>query len=336
MTSDCQPEFFDWAALALEQYLLHWPRLKFIRHSENLTFQVSDERKKYLLRLHKPNTVTLEDFRQQPQAILSELQWMDALRSEAGMRVPAVIPNRNGELITLIAPAAGAAPIPCSLLGWVNGQPFDPAAENAPLLARQLGELMARMHEHASTWQPPAGFLRPRYGPDHVWALVETLAEAVSMGLLASSDFALLRLLAEAIGSSVATIAQTPENYGLIHGDLHTGNWLVHRGQIVLLDFSLCAFGYHLFDIAIAAGSLGAENIGLRACFLDGYCKRRSLPPNYQRLVEAFFIISVLGHYTFILPDPAQHEWLYENIPRMLRTIGRQFLHEEPFFLENG
>lgn len=336
MTDDGRAEFLEWAALALQQYPLAQPRLKFIRHSENLTFQVSDGRRKYLLRLHKPKTVTLEDIRQQPPAILSELQWMDALRRQAGIPVPPVLPNRDGNLITLIAPAAGSPPLPCSLLGWVSGRAFEPTAEDAPALARRLGELTARLHDHAAAWQPPEGFLRPRYGPDHAWTLIETLSTAVNMGILSPADFALLRTLADALTSTISEIAQTPENYSLIHGDLHTGNWLIRRGQIVPLDFSLCAFGYHLFDLAIAAGSLGADNPGLRSYFFDGYRRHRPLPPDCLRAIEAFFLVSVLGHYTFVLPDPFQHEWLYENIPRMLRTIGRQFLHEESFFLETG
>ncbi len=336
MTASRQPAFLQWAALALEQYPLAQPRPKFLRHSENLTFQVSDGRRKYLLRLHKPKTATLEDIRQQPPAILSELQWMDALRREAGVPVPPVLPNRDGDLVTLIHPAGEPRPIPCSLLGWVNGRPFDPAAEDAPALARRLGELTARMHTHAVAWQPPEGFLRPRYGSDHAWTLIDKLAAGVSLGLLSPADFALLRALADALTSTISEIAPTPENYSLIHGDLHTGNWLIRRGQIIPLDFSLCAFGYHLFDLATAAGSLGAENASLRTPFFEGYGQIRPLPEDSPRKIEAFFLISVLSHYAFILPDPERHEWLYENIPRMLRTIGQKFLREQPFFFETG
>jgi Ser/Thr protein kinase RdoA (MazF antagonist) len=336
MTAAERPEYAEWAALAAGHYPLHQPRLTFIRHSENITFRVRDGRKKYLLRLHKPRTRNLEDLRQQPQAILSELQWMDTLHKEAGIAVPAVIPNRDGELVTLLALSPDEQPIPCSLLSWVDGRSFDPQSENAPVLACQLGRLMAHMHTHAAAWQPPPGFLRPRYGADHVWELAEKLSEGVGMGILAPSDYALLRALADAIASLVAEIPQTPENYSLIHNDLHTGNWLIRRGRIIPLDFSLCAFGYHLFDLAIAAGSLGADNISLRSSFFEGYRESRPLAENYAREVEAFFIISVLGHYVFILPDPSRHEWLYENIPRMLRTIGQKFLREEPFFFENG
>lgn len=336
MNAAARPEYVTWAAQAIKHYPFHQPRLDFIRHSDNLTFRVSDGRKKYILRLHKPLTRNFEDLRQQPQAILSELQWMDALRREAGIPVPPVIPNRDGDLITLIAPDKKAPPIPCSLLGWMQGRPFDPQAADAPALAHQLGRLLGRMHNHACAWQPPEGFLRPQYGADHVWQLIEKLSAGVSLGILAPAEFALLRALADAIGSTVAEITPTPENYGLIHGDLHTGNWLIRRSQIVPLDFSLCAFGYFLFDLAIAAGSLGAEDASLRPSFFEGYRQSRPLPADYPRKIEAFFIISVLGHYAFILPDPTRHEWLYENVPRMIRTIGQKFLHEEPFFFEAG
>jgi Ser/Thr protein kinase RdoA (MazF antagonist) len=198
----------------------------------------------------------------------------------------------------------------------------------------ELGRLMARLHNHASGWQPPEGFLRPHTGPDHVWQLVDKLSAGVGMGIIAPQDYAALRSLADAIGFLVARIDQASGNYGLIHNDLHTGNWLVRGKEIIPLDFSLCAYGYHLFDIAIAAGSAGSQRNELRRMFFDGYLEMRPLVEAYVRSVEAFFIISALGYYVFILPDASQHEWLYERIPRMVRTIGQKFLREEPFFFE--
>lgn len=326
--------FLDWANVALAAYPLRRPAIQFIRHSENITFRVTDGRKKYLLRIHKPRTANLEDLRQQPQAIESELLWMDALRREAGIPVPPVIPARDGELVTTLPLPGGAGQVPCSLFGWVQGEPFQPEAESAPDLAVELGRLTARLHNHASAWQPPAKFLRPRTGSDHAWRLVDKLAPAVGIGILSPADYAVLRSLAEAIVALTGRIEQTAGNYGLIHNDLHTGNWLVHGREIIPLDFSLCGFGYHLFDIAIAAGSLGAERNELRRMFFDGYLELRLLAEAYVRSVEAFFITSAIGYYAFVLPDPSQHEWLYERIPRMLRTIGQKFLREEPFFFD--
>ena len=46
--------FLDWASLALAHYRMRKPAVRFIRHSDNLTFQVTDGRKKYVLRIHKP------------------------------------------------------------------------------------------------------------------------------------------------------------------------------------------------------------------------------------------------------------------------------------------
>jgi Ser/Thr protein kinase RdoA (MazF antagonist) len=154
------------------------------------------------------------------------------------------------------------------------------------------------------------------------------------MGVICPEDFATLNSLADAIHEVVAAIRQTPENYSLIHNDLHTGNWLARGKRVIPIDFSLCAYGYHLFDIATSAGSLGAENPILRRLFIKGYRELHPLKEGYERALEAFFLTSVLGYYTFILPAPSQHEWLYERLPRMLRTFGQKFLRAEPFFFE--
>ena len=36
------------------------------------------------------------------------------------------------------------------------------------------------------------------------------------------------------------------QNWGLIHADLHEGNYLFHNEQIRPIDFYRCGFGYYL------------------------------------------------------------------------------------------
>ncbi|MBN2386715.1 MAG: phosphotransferase [Anaerolineales bacterium] len=333
-----QDEFQQWAQLALARYPLRTPQAEFIRHSDNLTFLVRDARgKKYVLRLHKPVTINFEDLRQEPRAILSELQWMDALRREARISIPVVRHTRDGKLVATLQIPGEDREIPCSLLSWVDGEPFQPETENASDLAFQLGRLMARMHAHASNWRPPDGFLRPRYGPEHVDRLMDRISTGVQIGLIRPEDFATVRSAAEAIRVLVAAIPQTPDHWSLIHNDLHTGNWLWRTNKIYPIDFALCAFGYQLFDIATCCGSLGGPDpVPLRLRFFDGYREVRPLLEDYLTKVEAFFLVSVLGYYAFILPNPQQHEWISEHFPRMVRTVCSQFLRDEHFLLQNG
>lgn len=323
-----------WAVQAVACYPIASPSIQFLRHSENITFKITDgkDNKQYVLRIHKPFTRNLADLRQQPRAILSELLWMDALAKEAGIPVPPVARNNAGQLITTVELASAGQLVPCSVLGWLDAEPYRADAPNIEILAAQLGRLMARMHDHASQWTPPEGFLRPRTGPEHILQILDQLLPGIQMGIIQPEDYTVIKMAAEKIRDIVINIDRIPENWSLIHNDLHTGNWLFRGDKVFPIDFSLCGYGYHLFDIAICAGSMGSENPALRQFFINGYLEHRTLPQDFSRIIEAFFIISILGYYAFILPDPGHNEWISTHFPTVAETVCSRFIREEPFF----
>src|SRR5262249_10544782 len=139
------------------------PTLIFLGHSDNITFRVDDRAtdEQFLLRLHRPRTHTLLGLRQQPLAIQSELQWLEALSQETTILVPQPIRNRDRELVTLLALRESEL-LPCTLLRWMVGDPF-PVEGVATEPASALGQLLAALHDHASTWKTPPDFVRPSY-----------------------------------------------------------------------------------------------------------------------------------------------------------------------------
>jgi Ser/Thr protein kinase RdoA (MazF antagonist) len=42
-----------------------------------------------------------------------------------------------------------------------------------------------------------------------------------------------------------------PSTFGMIHADLHDGNLLVGGDGLTVIDFDDCAFGWHVYDIAV-------------------------------------------------------------------------------------
>ena len=69
--------------------------------------------------------------------------------------------------------------------------------------------------------------------------------------------------------------------FGLIHADLHLDNALFWRGEVRVIDFDDCGFGYWLYDIAVALWELRhRDDYGrFRAALIDGYAQHRPLPP---------------------------------------------------------
>jgi len=318
-------EYSAWAQQALKAYALACPALTFLRHNENLTFQVSDGKQgtRYLLRLHVPLNEYLAGTQQQPAALASELLWLEALHQETRLTVQQPVRNRSGSLVTLIE--AGATTIPCTLLHWVEGESLlqvHPTAE----LAQALGAVVAQLHTQVQQWSIPAGFLRPRYDREHFRRQVALLAPGVTMGMLQANDYALLQDMVEAILVLIAPLEENRQQWGLLHSDLHRGNCLVYNQDIRPIDFSLCGFGYLLFDCGTCLASLPRA---FRQAFLTGYTSHHAFDEHIPRLLDAFFLLSRLGAYIFMLPNPTDQPWLRERIPRFVSQECRLFMQQE-------
>jgi len=325
---DATLPFLSWADLALQHYQLPTPRVRFLGHSENITFQISGPGgARFLLRLHRPVTHTFVGVRQQPDAIRSELHWLDALARETAISVPRPVRNRHGALVTLVQLSQDEV-CPCTLLRWVDGDPFPQDGPDAPSYAAALGRTVAALHQHASTWTAPRDFVRPSYDAAFFRQVADNLRPGVTACVIEPSTYRVIQQTIQVCMAAIAKIPLVRETWGVIHNDLHSGNCLIYGDQVRLIDFSLCGWGYYLFDLGTCVGSL---NVPLRQPFLEAYLKQRKLPDNHVRLVEAFFIISRLSAYGFALPNPQQHAWIKRRVPQVVETICQPFLRGETF-----
>jgi len=141
------------AVRALADYPVEEPRLSFIARGENTTFRVDSGDARFLMRVHRPNRHGRGVDSQ--VAVGSELAWLAALQADTDLSVPTPIRARSGGWTTV---ADGRV---CSVLGWQNGRMQ--AANPRPVHFRRLGAILARLHDHASVWAPPSGFVRMRW-----------------------------------------------------------------------------------------------------------------------------------------------------------------------------
>jgi hypothetical protein len=113
----------------------------------------------YLLRLHWPGY-------QNDGAVDSELKWLHAL-SSAGLPVPQPVATTKGELSARVSVPGVPEARRCSLLRWVKGRMASKRVH--PWHMKAIGRLMARLHNHASSWRPPSGFVRRHYDRNGLW-----------------------------------------------------------------------------------------------------------------------------------------------------------------------
>lgn len=316
------------AERALENYDLPDAQLSFIRHNETITYKVTSAGSgAYLLRIHLPLTTALGTHGANLDMVQSELAWLLALRAETDLVLQKPVRNRSGELVTRI-PAEDGSLINCSLLSWIEGEPYLRDLETEET-ARQIGTTLASMHEQSSRWEIPAGFTRPVRDIPYFYQMLDGLTPAVNDGRISASDHAELSRSIELLTGMMHGMDESRDVYGLMHADTHKGNMLIHEGKIRMIDFSFCAFGNYMFDLGICFSDMKAE---LHHSCLQGYQSVRKLPENYRQLVEGFFIGSVVGTFSFWVANPATQEILSRKLPAITRDFAARFNQNERFW----
>ncbi len=120
------------------------------------------------------------------------------------------------------------------------------------------------------------------------------------------------------------------QNWGLIHADLHEGNYLFYNEQIRPIDFGRCGFGYYLYDIAQSLDHLHPE---VRTSFFEGYQTIGNLPSNYLQITEGFSIMASIETFAFHANNPNEHEWLSNTVRYVAQNHIPKYLENESFLL---
>ncbi|MCG6138792.1 MAG: phosphotransferase [Nostoc sp. LLA-1] len=318
------------AQTALTHYDLSNVQLTFLQRSQNTTFRVETPTKdKFLLRFHAGIETAgegLQEAWKEPSAIESELLWLNALAQDTELTVPQPVPNRLGEWVTSVATTELGTSIFCSLLQWIEGEHLD--GEPTAQQIRQLGILMAKLHQHSSSWLSPVGFSRPSHNAEQLLAATSQLGVLVQNGTISSDDYQMFQKAATQVQEFILSLQQTRDSWGIIHADLHQGNYVLYGEEVRPIDFSRCGFGFYLYDIGQSLGNVEAS---LRWHFFEGYTTVRALPANYRSAVEAFFVGSTVENFAFLSANPQEYEWLSRAVPYVVENHLLPYLHCETF-----
>ncbi|MGZ3658545.1 MAG: phosphotransferase enzyme family protein [Bdellovibrionota bacterium] len=250
------------ARQALPLFPLRAPTLHFINHGENTTFRVEAGGKRYLLRIHRAG------YHSEP-ALLEEISWLRRLARNEEVITPVPVQAKSGRWLELVKTPHYPAGRHCDLLEWVHGTFL---RKNMPeRRIHQLGSLIARLqknsggqsHRHRRYWTAEGLVGRDaKFGAiDSIKGISRRQQEIVSEGR--KVVFAKLR----------AFERRFPERQGLIHADLHFGNFVVQGDCLGAIDFDDCGLGFHAYDLAVPL------------THLENMCAKEE-PAKYERLFE--------------------------------------------------
>lgn len=262
-----------------------------------------------------------------------ETRWTEylALRMEGIAKPVRSVNNRLYE----VAEAGGKAYI-LSLQEKAPGKIVDindPEEFNEELFF-QLGMLMGRMHKLTKCYEGNQRCPEFKWNGPHFWRKnITILDEAVRQGEK--------RFLEE--------LEQLPigrDNYGIVHFDIHTDNFLVENKRITLIDFDACQFNWYAADMASAmffmvqkgAGPLKKLTEKARTefaeafllSFLKGYLQTNSTNSYWIEKMDLFMRYQMIDEYVAAQtgwPDESAHlkqwylNWYKERIEKHLPYV---------------
>jgi Ser/Thr protein kinase RdoA (MazF antagonist) len=313
---------------ALDAYPVAHPRLRFVTHGENTTFQVMARTdggavERYLLRVHRP--ARHGRFIDSTAAIRSELRWLTALRAQTDLLVPQPLSTRDGELTTAASAPGVPQPRICSVLRWMDGRRYTDSPR--PVHLHRLGGAMARLHNHADTWPRPDDFVRIR------WDWETFFGDTMQYGGINAAQ--VWDLLPDDLRGSFERVAARarrvmtrlgdgPDAVGLIHADLHLDNALFAGGDVRLIDFDDCGVGYRLYDVAVALWELRhrADYEAFRTALVAGYTAHRSLSAEHLAYLDTFIAVREVAFGLWFVGTAQVNPAFQDRLPNVLGGIA--------------
>jgi Ser/Thr protein kinase RdoA (MazF antagonist) len=257
--------------------------VRLLNVSENATYLLEDPAAgPSILRVHRLGYHTATE-------IASELAWLDALRAEAGVRTPRVLPAPDGHRIMSLPDRHAAAARHCVRFEYLAGT--EPADDD-PAHFAELGEITARMHRHARQWARPAWFTRfhwdypAAFGPRPRWGRWQ---DGIGVG---PAERAVLGRLDRALATRLAAFGAGPQRYGLVHADTRLANLIAADGQVSVIDFDDSGFSWYLYDVGTSVSFFEHQPQvpALVDSWLSGYRRVLNLPAEDEAEIWTFIM----------------------------------------------
>ncbi|WP_432563567.1 phosphotransferase enzyme family protein [Kineococcus sp. SYSU DK003] len=311
--------------------------LTLIAVSENATFRISvDGAPVAVLRLHRPGYVA------DPAQIAAELTWMRAIAADTDVRVPEVLPLRDGTLVHEFTDPDGTTWFAVAF-GFVVGEVLEATLAAGGLdvgalrsCYAEIGATTAALHEHVTGWVAPTGFAR--FG----WDLDEALGASSRWGdwrgaSLSGEHLAVCERAELAARDVLATATPT----GLVHADLRPSNIMVDAaGRLTVIDFDDCGTSRLLWDFAAALSFIEHEEFvpTIASAWIAGYRTVRELSETDLQVAAALSVVrrlQMLGWTTTHRQDALPPAVWAAQVPGTVE-VGRRYLDRPLWLFEGG
>ncbi|MDO5657107.1 MAG: phosphotransferase [Paracoccus sp. (in: a-proteobacteria)] len=274
-----------------------------LNRSENEIWAAGD----LVIRLHR------EGYHSRAE-IASELDWLMALQA-TGLRC--VTPRRavSGELIVEVGARLAVA---FTRIDGHHPQAGDDLAAWLP----EIGQIAARLHDHAKAWARPKGFIRK------VWDAPAMIGAGAIWGDWRAAiglDEAGRELLEATAADLAARLASYRGGFGLIHGDLRLGNLLVTPQGLAVLDFDDCGMGWLMSDFAATVSFIETDPRlpDYARLWVEGYRALRPLGAEDLAILPVMVMMRRIQLTAWLTSRAGNDTWAEFGGPQFAReTVG--------------
>lgn len=269
--------------------------LIFVRKVENWIYYVPNH--KVYVRVTDPN-------HRSAAHIKTELDWMNYLSRQG---IPLVTPVPSSKKHFLEEVEHGGRTFLSAVFVEAEGKTLDEETGMTPSNLRTWGNILGRMHQATQNYLLKDGLIpREQWNEDRAY-------KTISRGLDPKDIVAYEKF--QKLESWILSLSKSKEDYGLVHADLHHGNFFVdEKGKFTLLDFDDSVYHWFAYDVAVPIVTLayscarkGIENpwekVG--SFFWEGYGAVRPLTDSFRQSVERFSLYRKYVLYYWAMENAA-------------------------------
>jgi Ser/Thr protein kinase RdoA (MazF antagonist) len=279
-------------AEAMERYGIAKDSIHLLDGFESFMYEYGKDGQDHVLRishsLHRTSNM-----------IQGEIEWVNYLVA-GGVPAARAVPSERGNVVERIAVEDGSHFTAVSFERAGGHPPTKEDWENG--LAIQLGQIVGRMHALTKHFEPSdARFRRHEWYEDYPDGFAEQYLPPSETKVIAKLNDLLAYLY---------TLPKDRDSYGLIHVDVHGGNFFVDNGRVTLFDFDDCQYAWFVYDIAMALfyaiphNCVGEENMNWAKSFLtqfmEGYRRENTFDSHWLRQIPYFLKLREVDLYVII------------------------------------
>jgi len=287
--------------------------IRFLRRVANFVYESALDGRPVIVRLTEPG-------HRGKGEIEAELEWMRFL-SDHGVRLARPIPSRRGALVEEVSGDSSfhAAAFEKAEGRILSGPQLDiRAVEN-------WGAYLGRMHRATRLYRATA--------PREDWE-GDDIYRSAARSLDSMDQPAYDRMIE--LTAWLKSLPRPEDAYGLVHADLHRGNFFVDPAGITAFDFDDSCRHWFVYDLTpplfsiLNAAEEGSsiEQGAAREAFLAGYASEHALAPEWLARLEPFMIYRAALVYHWIktglndgIFDERGREWCRRRAPELLDLL---------------